>query len=67
MCVRPRPYASRSVRERLAEQNRRETVSIKEHYETGCVCVASVNGQRGAERSEYKKHSEIRLCVRAVF
>ncbi len=46
-----------------------ETECIKEYYETGFMCAASVNRssvRRRAERSEYEKHSETR-AVCAVF
>ncbi len=51
----------------LRSRTGRETVSIKEYYETDCVCAASVNGssardkgdtQHRAERSEYERHLE---------
>ncbi len=46
----------------LRSRTGRETGSIKEHYETGCVETNGDAGdaQRGAERSEYEKHSETR-------
>ncbi len=45
----------------------RETVSIKEHYKTEFLCVASVNGSFvRCGRCDYEKHSEKWcLCVRS--
>ncbi len=71
-CARASLLPDTLVRD-LRSRTGHETVSIKEHYETGCVCAASVNGSSvrraawgRAEHSMNEKHSET-PAVCAVF
>ncbi len=65
-CASGLVHIARCARERLAEQNRARDREYKRALRDRLRVCGSGDVQRGAERSEYEKHSETR-AVCAVF